>query len=179
MVICMAYFENEGFCPSCSSFDYYPTEQRNNFVNTIFGILNGRQGLMVYAPNRKSWFDEHPSIVDAMLGGDGSLGIQIATILACAIPGFKLNAPNKDTIRKISLIDCLCPTDLGEDVFYDPSRGSAQNWQFFVDGRASLDNPVHQIGNRTIIHDTRYAVVLDDAKDGAFEIRLLRIPTRK
>ena len=172
----MAYYENEGFCPSCSSFDGYPAEQRNNFVNTIFGILNGRQGLMVYAPNRKSWFDEHPSIVDAMLGGDGTLGIQIATILACTIPSFGIKSP--DIPRKILIVDCLCPTDLGADVFYDPTRGDEQNWSFFVDGKASFDNPVRQIGERIIIHDSRYAVVLDAITDGV-EIRLLRIPTRK
>ncbi len=173
----MAFFEEEGFCPSCSSFGDYPAEKKNGATRTIIDILNGRQSLMVYAPECKSWFDEYPSIVDAMFGGDGILGIQLATIIARAVPGFNLQ--NRTGIRKIRLIDCLNPTDLDPEVFYDPTRGDDENWQFFVDGRASFQNPIRETESRIIVYDSRYAIVMVDVANHDLVIRLLRIPPRK
>lgn len=170
----MAYFENEGFCPSCSSFTDYPADKRNQFIGAIISILNRRQILMVYELGRKSWFCQYPSIVDAMLGGDGVLGIQLATMLQNATPDFQFHA-NKG-IRKIRLVDCLCPADLGKDVYYD-QYGRDCNWSFYVDGKVVFDEPVHRVGNRTIIHDDRYAIVVCDIPDGDIEVRLLAIPT--
>ena len=172
----MSLFEKEGYCPGCTSFSTdYPAGKRNALASKTLEILGGREQLMVYAPEHKSWHDEYPSIVDAMLGGnDSTLGIELAVMLKMAVPDWV--SGEIQGVRKINLVDCLNPTDFGDDVYFDASYHREANWSFFIDGRASFNHPVRHLGGRTIVYDDRYAIIMVDEGGAEIELRILHIP---
>ncbi len=169
----MAIFENLGFCPGCNAFRDY--EHPNPRAETIKGMLGGREQLMVYEHGDMAW-RECPSIVDAMLGGDdGILGEQLAAMFHIATA-----APTAgDVIRKIRIVDVNNIYQLGVDVYYDQYKVKVHpsgNWSFFQNGRVIVDNPVRKLGNRTIVFDERYVVLVKDDGEGDIIVKILEIP---
>ena len=75
----MAMFENEGFCPS-NSFGFYirEREDKNALSDRVLDILGDRRGYMVYDKDSCS---KEAYVVDMFLGGNTTLGLEVAVIL--------------------------------------------------------------------------------------------------
>ena len=78
----MAMFEEIGYCPN-NAFGMYSKEKNPNWGRTM-EVLGDRRGYMVYTPG--GCWKEESYIVDCILGGKETLGIEIATVLSVLIP---------------------------------------------------------------------------------------------
>lgn len=82
----MAMYENKGYCPN-NAFLHYGMDG-NKKVSTMWDkvkdILGDRIGYMVYSENGFSYKECY--IVDAIEGGEGSLGMEVAVTLQNLIP---------------------------------------------------------------------------------------------
>ncbi len=177
----MAIFEKHGYCPGCSAFGEYPIGKQSPLAKKILEILDHREQLMVYEPGDRSWLDERPSIVDVMLGGDGTLGMELAVMLMMATPAPSPEAMGYDCLRKIRLVDVVNPYQLGADVYFDFDANKDEahrdaDWSFYVNNHVIFNDPIRHLDNRTIIFDERYAVIMKDEAEGDIELRILKIP---
>lgn len=83
----MAMYEDRGYCPSDAFWRQMATrvETLSPHCEKIMELLGDRIGYMVYSNDGNvPWGECY--IVDALLGGDGILGIQIAAALKQLIP---------------------------------------------------------------------------------------------
>ncbi len=76
----MAKFEKDGYCP-LNAFLHY--KDRNIFSFRTEEILEDRLGFMVYAP-KACYKDGY--VIDMFLGGESTLGLEVAVVLKCFVP---------------------------------------------------------------------------------------------
>ena len=153
----MAAYENEGYCPSNSFGMYYP-DQRNPLADDILKIAGSRIGYMVYEKRACAWNREWSSIVDAMLGGTGILGMEIACYLRALAPVCKYG----ESELKILISDQVSPGAISDDIAHVEENGKYK-WGFFVNGLCGCDNMVTYCDDKTIFYDDRYLVVINSS----------------
>lgn len=99
----MARYENEGFCPYNSFYNYL--REKNGDVSTIckrtYEILGGRIADMVYTKNGGAYGEER-YVVDCLAGSTSTLGLEVACKLESMIP-------NEKNGRKILITDINNP----------------------------------------------------------------------
>ena len=168
----MAYFELDGYCPSCSNFtDFIGKGNPHQFVDEVHDILKGREQMMVYDPVYTAWGnDPYASITEVLFGGNGVLGLHLAALLQAAIP-------DPTVVRKIIIRDVICPKMLGDDIYYEriPILGCT-GWAFFVNGIHINDAPITYKDYRRLIYDERYVVMVEDPGADEIIISILKLP---
>ena len=163
----MAKYENLGFCPHNSfvNAELFPNKQ------TVLGVLGNRIADMYYPEDDKAW-SEDVSIVSAMLGGDGTLGVQLACFLRFCSP-----ISNLEIGKPIRIHDVLNPKHISKDLYCeDPAH--CQGWSFFVDGKAIKDSPVTWKEGLFLFEDDSYLVAAKDdlATDPHVDIWIFQKP---
>lgn len=159
----MAMYEDKGYCP-CNEFAQYgagtfPNVEEKIIVSPLWKnaveILGDRIGYMVYSEAGTSYRDFWCHIVDAMKGATGTLGIQIASVLAALIPNCKYN----ENGRPIVCTDIINPYAICKSLEEQDGKWS------FKKGWES-----HGI---LLLQDERYLVAIQD-KDQEVQIKLYR-----
>ena len=163
----MARYEKLGFCPhnSFADADLFPNKAM------ILGVLGNRTADMYYPEDDKAWSDD-VSIVSAMLGGDGTLGMQLACFLRFCSP-----ISNLEIGKPIRIHDVLNPKHISKDLYCeDPEH--CQGWSFFVDGKAIKDSPVTWKEGLFLFEDDSYLVAAKDdlANDPHVDIWIFQKP---
>ena len=157
----MAAYENEGFCP-CNDFTtfFMDGETMTPVRQKVLDILGKRRAYMVYEENKYAWRATGPcSIVEAMLCGDGFLGMEIACLFRSLTPDLSEKTP-VEKMPKFLIADHVNPHDICDGLCWS---SDAQMWHFFVNGVANPNDPVTHLDNKTILYDDRYLVVVDDS----------------
>lgn len=96
-------FENDGYCPSSAFLHYGETYKVSPLWGKTEEILGDRIDYMVYTKGGYSY--KGGFIVDALKGGDETLGIEVATALKIFIPSCEYG----DTGKKILCTDVINP----------------------------------------------------------------------
>lgn len=140
----MAMYENRGFCPH-NSFLHY--NMNGNEVNPLWEttgkILGDRPGYMVYDKAMNAYKGEC-YIVDAMMGGTGTLGLEIACALRSMIPVCKYS----ETGRPIVCADLLNPYQIPAAI------GQLEDEWKLCEG----EDPAKTV----LVQDDRYLVAIQD-----------------
>ena len=175
----MAAYENEGFCPRNEFHNFYFDEgvEPTPIKQKILEILGKRIPYMVYAENKYAWRAKGPcSIVDAMLGGDGFLGMELACLLKTLTPVVTDKMPIEKW-PKFLIADHLNPHDICKDLC--PSSED-KRWSFFVNDMAIRNDPVTYLNGKHILYDDRYLVVVDETEarneQPVVKIQLFKMP---
>ena len=155
----MARYENLGYCPHNSFCNYRDYNLPGNPL--AMQIMDGRTAEMYYPPNDKALTNDI-SIVSAMLGGDGSLGVQIACFC-------KFNMPTRDfkegdTLKPIRIHDVLNPRIIHPDLYCE-DMATCSGWSFSVDGLVHKDSPVTYLDGLFLLEDEDYLVAIKDNKE--------------
>ena len=185
----MAYFESmkceskypEGaffyHCPACGEeIVRFPQERKNPFVKKVTALL-GRTGvwaMMAYDPREMIYGRKYSTITDILLGGDGALAINLATLLnAAIIPN------NPEKIRMIRIRDVLNPRALADDIYYDVF--GLDDWAFYnANGEHCKEHPITFKDGRRILFDDRYVVIMEDHQDGGeIVLTIFAIPPKE
>ena len=157
----MAAYENEGFCP-CNDFIQFFIDEGLEMTPVrlkTLDILGKRDAYMVYEDNKYAWrVSGVCSIVEAMLGGDGLLGMEIACLLRGLTPDFSERMPVEKR-PKFLIADHLNPHDICGGLCWS---SDAKCWHFLVNGVANPNDPVFHLDGKTILYDDRYLVVVDE-----------------
>ena len=155
----MAKYEQLGYCPN-NKFMTYRSE--SPVIKMVKTILGRRPNYLVYDKRDVFWSDDkRDSIVDALYGGDGILGIRVATYLELILP-----EPLEDQDgegRMIILHDVINPKQIDEDILcFDGGR----EWEFPVNGgvdrRLKPSSKGTKEGTLKLFFDTRYLVCVQD-----------------
>ncbi len=154
----MAKFESLGHCPN-NAFATYRSE--SPVVKAINTILGRRPVYMVYDRKDIFWSEKkRDSIVDALFGGDGILGIQVATYLELIMPE-PLERDNE--VRPIIIHDVLNTAHIDEDII---SFDNGREWEFTskggVDRRLKPSSKGTKESTLKLFFDTRYLVCVQD-----------------
>ena len=153
----MARFENLGYCPNNAFCNYREYNLPGNPL--AMKILGGRAADMYYPENDKALAND-VSIVSAMLGGDGSLGVQLACYLRHVSPSVSL-----EEFRPIRIHDVINPKHICADLYCnDPSTCS--DWCFPVNGLIHKDDKKTWRDGMFLFEDDDYLVAAKDNEDG-------------
>ena len=154
----MAKYEQLGYCPNNTFMTY---RDKNPVVKVIETILGRRPYYMVYDKRDVFWKgDKRDSIVDALYGGNGILGIQVATYLELIMPE---PLERDDEVRPIIVHDVINPAQIDGDILcFDGGR----EWEFPVNGGVDRRRKPSSKGTKEstlkLFFDTRYLVVVQD-----------------
>ena len=143
----MAMYESIGFCPS-NSFLHYAMEMGDKVPanwRITQKLLGDRKGYMVYTKAGCAYYG-YSYVVDALIGANDTLGIEVACKLQAMIPVCKY----AETGRMILITDVINPFQIPGVVGHNGS-GDESN---FVAG-----------DNLTLIEDERYLVGITDEGD--------------
>lgn len=157
----MAKFENLGYCPN-NAFGYSRRSFDGAAVQATETILGRRPVYMVYDQKDIFWSEENrDSIVDALYGGEGILGVQVSTYLEIIYPE---PLEDKGEARKIIIHDVLNPKQMDEDILHFDDAG--EEWEFAV--RGGVDRKlkptlkVEKGSTKKLFWDDRYLVCIQD-----------------
>ena len=168
----MAMYEKEGSCPSNAFLRYRIDGKAAVEHEKIVELLGDRIGYMVYDQKDHAWGRYYPSVVEALLGGNGSLGFRVARYLRNIIPVCRYAEIGK----KIVIHDVLSPSQIAGDILYFRDE-SFERWAFFgKDGKAHPDDPITIKDGRAIFSDERFLVVVVDKED-IVEMWILATPS--
>ena len=167
----MARFENLGYCPNNSFANYREYNLPGNPL--AMEIMGRRTADMYYPSDDKAWTND-VSIVSAMLGGDGSLGVQLACFFRFASP-----IVDDETFKPIRIHDVLNPKHICPDLFCgEPGEGA--QWSFPVNGIIMKDNPVTYRDGMFLFEDEDYLVaVKDNTEDIGIDVWIFQKPVPK
>ena len=132
----MAMFEKEGYCPSSAFLHYGETYEVSPLWKKTEEILGDRIDYMVYTKGGQSY--KGGFIVDALKGGNDTLGIEVATALKIFIPYCKY----AETGKKILCTDVINPAIIPVKIV--EKDGKWTSFEAFV------------------FEDSRYLVVIQD-----------------
>lgn len=162
----MAKYERLGYCPNNAfmTFDFGGT---STVARSTQSILGARPVYMVYDEKDHFWDPTaRDTIVDALYGGDGVLGIQVATYLELILP-----EPLEDQDgegRMIILHDVINPKQIDEGILGFGFEGTIKipEWMFSTNGGVSRKRKptakADKESTKKIYFDDRYLVCIQD-----------------
>lgn len=153
----MARYENLGYCPHNSFANYRDYNLPGNPL--AMQIMGHRTADMYYPKDDKAWSND-VSIVSAMLGGDGTLGVQLACFLRFAMPISSLEEG-----RPIRIHDVINPQHICADLFCNDVE-NCSDWCFPVNGIIKKDDKHTWRDGMFLFEDEDYLVAAKNNEDG-------------
>ena len=129
-------------------------------------IIGDRVHYMRYSLKDFAWREGYPSVVEALLGGDGALGLKAIRHLVKIMPRTSLSTGFD---KEIVIHDVLSPYQIADDIVYYGNSLSAscpERWAFCGRGGFVFSkSPITTKDNRAIFSDERFLIVVADKED--------------
>ena len=163
--------QKEGVRPDRAFLYYRNSKKASPVVNDIMKILGDRPAYMVYDKEHFAWGYKVPSIVEALLGGTGELGLEVAEYLKEIIPECRYGFVGRDII----IHDVINPFVIDDELF---AYGKDLDviWLF---GKSGINDPCVGVSSRddkAIFSDDRFLVVVYNYENLPVGIWIFRMP---